>query len=50
VSIIKLIVASGIDINARNGKQGSALQAAIMEGHISITGLLLESGTNVKGN
>jgi hypothetical protein len=50
VSIAKLMIASGVDVNARSGKQGSALQAAAMEGHVGVAGLLLESGANVEGN
>ncbi|KXG52095.1 uncharacterized protein PGRI_083790 [Penicillium griseofulvum] len=46
-NIVQLLLDQGADVNAQDGKNGTALQAAALEGHAHIVRLLLDQGADV---
>jgi ankyrin repeat protein len=50
LSLVDILIREGADVNAVSGKEGSALQIAVVEGHLNIVRLLLAKGANIEGN
>ena len=46
--VVRMLLEGGADIDAQNGHNGNALQAALAKYHKEIVMLLLEKGANVK--
>ncbi|KAF8139248.1 ankyrin repeat-containing domain protein [Mycena galopus ATCC 62051] len=47
LSMVQLLVANGADVNARSGRYGAAVNAAITLGHEDVALFLIENGANV---